>query len=323
MRRLVLALTALIALASMAGAAETVRLGVQATGTVKWELSAMQALGLDIANGVTLEIREVADAKAGQLALQAGAVDIILSDFVFVSVARSKGSDLTLVPHSLAVGGLLVDPAAGIKALSDLKDKRLAVSGSPVDKSFVILSAAYRKATGGNLADDAQLRFGAPPLVNELFQNGEADAALNLWNWNARAIAAGKTELVSIPALLQSLGIAQTPPLLGWTFSDGWAKAHPAAIKGFLDASFATKERLQRDDALWDNLKPLMQVDETPALFPLLRDAYRAGIVGSYDPAATGPAEDLFSILVATGGLDLAGGLTSLYPGTFWAGYRR
>jgi NitT/TauT family transport system substrate-binding protein len=320
---LALAFAAVLAGASFASANETVRLGVQATGTVKWELSAMQALGLDAQNGVTLDIREVADAKAGQLALQAGAVDIILSDFVFVSVARSKGSDLTLVPHSLAVGGLLVDPAAGITALADLKGKRLAVSGSPVDKSFVILSAAYRKATGTNLADDATLRFGAPPLVNELFEKGEADAALNLWNWNARAIAAGKTELVSVPALLRSLGIADTPPLLGWSFSETWAKAHPLAIKGFLDASFATKERLQRDNALWDSLKPLMQVADQPDLFPLLRDAYRAGIVSAYDPAATGPAEDLFSILVATGGLDLGGGLTSLYPGTFWAGYRR
>lgn len=323
MRPLFILLAALFALTGLARATETVRLGVQATGTVRWELSAMQALDLDTANGVTLDIREVADAKAGQLALQAGAVDIILSDFVFVSVSRAKGSDLTLVPHSLAVGGLLVDPAAKIAGLADLKGKRLAISGSPVDKSFVILSAAYAKATGRKLADDAELRFGAPPLVNELFGKGEADAALNLWNWNARAIAAGKVELVSIPALLQSLGIAETPPLLGWTFSEAWAKAHPAAIKGFLDASFATKTRLLRDDALWDDLKPLMQVDETPALFPLLRDAYRGGIVSTYDPAATGPAEDLFTILVATGGLDLGGGLTSLYPGTFWAGYRK
>lgn len=318
---LVLALAALVTFAGLAGAAETVRLAVQATGTVRWELSAMQALGLDAANAINLEIREVADARAGQLALQTGTVDIILSDFVFVSVARAKGSDLTLVPHSLAVGGLLVDPQAGIAGLADLKGKRLAVSGSPVDKSFVILSAAYRKETGGTLADDAVLRFGAPPLINELFEKGEADAALNLWNWNARAIAGGKIELVSIPDLLQSLGITETPPLLGWTFSEAWAKAHPAAIKGFLDASFATKQRLQRDGALWDTLKPLMQVDGQPALFPLLRDAYRAGIVASHDPAATGPAEDLLGILLATGGLDIAGGLSSLYPGTFWAGY--
>ncbi len=318
-----LALAATLALTGFATAAETVRLGVQATGTVRWELSAMQALGLDTANGVALEIREVADARAGQLALQAGAVDIILSDFVYVSVARSKGSDLTLVPHSLAVGGLLVDPDAGIGAIADLKGKRLAVSGSPVDKSFVILSAAYRKQTGGDLGGDAVLRFGAPPLINELFERGEADAALNPWNWNARAIARGKVELVSIPALLQSLGVTDTPPLLGWTFSEAWAEAHPAAIKGFLDASFATKEQLKRDDALWDNLKPLMQVDAQPELFPLLRDAYRAGIVASYDPKATGPAEDLFAILVATGGLEVGGGLANLYPGTFWAGYRK
>ena len=73
-----------------------------------------------------------------------------------------------MVPHSLTVGGLMVDPAAGIASIADLKGKTIAVSGSPVDKSFVILAADYTKQTGGTLVDDATTRFGAPPLVNEL-----------------------------------------------------------------------------------------------------------------------------------------------------------
>lgn len=322
MRRLARVLAVLLLMSGVAAAAETVRLGVQATGTVRWELAAITALGLDKANDIAIDIREVADARAGQLALQAGAVDIILSDFVFVSIQRAKGADLTLVPHSLAVGGLMVEPSAGIASIADLKGKRLAVSGSPVDKSFVILSAAYQKRTGRPLSDDATIRFGAPPLVNELFAKGEADAALNLWNWNVRAASAGKIELVSIPALLETLGLEATPPLLGWTFSESFAKAQPAAIKGFLDASFAAKTALATGDAAWDAARPLMNAGDE-ATFTRLRNAYRLGIVASYDPAATGPAEDLFTLLAATGGSDLVGGTTNLYPGTFWPGYRR
>ena len=76
-----------------------------------WEAAAMHELALDEINDIKLKIREVADSKAGQVALQAGKVDVILSDFVWVSLQRDQGADFTFVPHSLAVGGLMA--AAG------------------------------------------------------------------------------------------------------------------------------------------------------------------------------------------------------------------
>lgn len=95
-------------------------LGVQATGTVKWELAAMAALGIDKKHLLELDVRDVADSKAGQIALQAKEVDVILSDFVWVSIQRHEGNMVTMVPHSLTVGGLMVDPAAGINSVADL-----------------------------------------------------------------------------------------------------------------------------------------------------------------------------------------------------------
>ena len=53
---------------------------------------------------------------------------------------------VTMVPHSLTVGGLIVDPAAGIASVADLKGKTIAVSGSPVDKSYVILARRVQQA---------------------------------------------------------------------------------------------------------------------------------------------------------------------------------
>src|SRR5690606_39316704 len=57
--------------------AHELTLALQATGTAKWELAAMQALGLDRAHDLTLTIRDVADSRAGQIALQAGEADVI------------------------------------------------------------------------------------------------------------------------------------------------------------------------------------------------------------------------------------------------------
>src|SRR6201999_946808 len=107
-----------------------------------------------------------ADSPAGQVALQAKAADVVLSDFVWVNLQRHQGNLVTMVPHSLAVGGLMVDPKAGINSIADLKGKTLAVSGSPVDKSFVILAADYKKQTGGTLTDHADVKVADPPLGN-------------------------------------------------------------------------------------------------------------------------------------------------------------
>ena len=267
--------------------------------------------------------RDVADAPAGQVALQAKAADIVLSDFVWVNLQRHQGNMVTMVPHSLTVGGLMVDPGAGIKTLADLKGKTLAVSGSPSDKTFVILSADYAKQTGGKLADDATIKFGAPPLVNEIFTGGQAQASLNLWNWNSRAKLAGKTQLISAGQMLSDLGVTETPPLLGWTFFEDNANAHKDAFKAFLDASFETKQALLTDDSVWDKIRGAMNVKDNDALFKQLRDDYRAGIVQHYIASAMDPAGQAFALMAKYGGKDVVGDVTDLADGTFWKGYHK
>jgi NitT/TauT family transport system substrate-binding protein len=303
---------------SLAQAPLQITLALQATGTGKWELAAMQALGIDKKHNLEVILQDVADSAAGQLALQAKQADVILSDFVWVALQRDHGNMVTYVPHSLTVGGLIVDPAAGIASLADLKGKTLAISGSPVDKSYVILAADYNKLTGGNLNDDAEPRFGAPPLINELITGGQAQASLNLWNWNARAKLAGKTELISVAAMLKDLGVSETPPLLGWAFFDETAKAKPDAIKAYIDASFETKAALLTDDAVWDKIRPAMNVKDDDALFRQLRDDYRTGIVKAFTPGTVTAAREAFEVMAKFGGKETVGDITAIPDGTFY-----
>jgi NitT/TauT family transport system substrate-binding protein len=297
--------------------------GMQESGTAQWEIEVITALGLAEKHNLDLELRPLADSRAGQIALQAGAVDVILSDFVWVSIQRNQGNMVTMVPHSLAVGGLMTAPDSGIDGVEDLPGHTVAVAGGPVDKSWITLQAFYNSVTGGNLLDEVEARYGAPPLVNELLASGQADATLNFWHWNARAKAAGEVEVISVAEMLSEMGVGDQPPLLGWTFTDATAQAKPEAIRAFLDASFEAKDLLLNDDAVWQDLRELMGAAEDDALFTVLRDDYRAGIVTSYDPDAMDSAERSFALMAQYGGAELVGDVPTLAEGTFWEGYSR
>jgi NitT/TauT family transport system substrate-binding protein len=329
MRHLVVRLAAALAFAGAAAAAwaqpadGTIRLALQEGGTAAWEAAAMHELGLDVAHGIALDIRPVADSKAGQVALQAGEVDAILSDFVWVSIQRHQGADFTFVPHSLAVGGLMAMPGSPVASVADLDGTVLAVAGGPVDKSYLVLQAYYKARTGKVLPDAIEAKFGAPPLVNELLQKGEAQAALNFWHFNARARVAGAAELISVKDMLADLGLSRQPPLLGWTFSEANAKARPEEFRRYLDASFDTKQHLLTDDAVWDKIRPVMKVGDDDALFLALRDAYRAGIVTGYGAADIDAAAESYAIMAEFGGKELIGDNPDIAAGTFWDGYRK
>ena len=306
-----------------AQALDTLVVGVQEAGTVQWEIETIKALGLDSKHGLALDIRPLADSRAGQIALQAGEVDVILSDFVWVSIQRARGNMVTMVPHSLAVGGLMVPAGSEIAKVEALKGKTIAVAGGPVDKSWVILQAYYNSVTGQKLVDDVSANYGAPPLINELLSNGKVDAALNFWQWNARAKVAGATELLAVSDMLAALGVTQQPPLLGWTFSEATAEAKTTAVAAFLDASFDAKAALLSDDGAWAGLQSLMGAQDDDTLFLQLRDDYRAGIVTHYDPDATDAAEQAFALMAKFGGSELVGDSETLAAGTFWHGYSR
>lgn len=316
--------TAWFATSAFGPEALTITLALQEGGTASWEIAAMQAAGLDEYHHIKVEVRGVADSRAGQVALQAGEVDAILSDFVWVSTQRNQGADFAIVPHSLAVGGLMVDPNGPVKAVADLEGKTLAVAGGPVDKSYIVLQAYFNAKTGKVLPDVITAEFGAPPLVNEMLIGGQAQAALNFWHFNARAKLAGMEQIISVKDMLAELGVSKQPPLLGWVFSEKVARAKKDEIQRFLDASFATKDKLLADDAIWDTIRPSMgPAAEDDALFVALRDAYRAGIVTSYGESDIKAATESFALIAKYGGTDAIGDKPDLAAGTFWSGYSK
>lgn len=325
----------LLGFAAQAAQPATIRVGVLQFGTVNWELEAMQRGGFAEREGLRIEVVPLALKDAANVALLGSAVDVIVNDWIWVARQRAEGRDFTFVPYSLAVGGLLVRPDAGIQSFADLRGKRLGIAGGPLDKSWLLLRAHARRVVGEDAAQWLQPDFVAPPLLNELMLRGELPAGLNFWHYAARLRAAGMQPLLEMDDILATLDVHGELPLVGWVFRESWAQEAPQRIESFLRASAATKRELMASDAAWLALRPMMKAEDDATFFAL-RDGFRAGIPSAQLQAgwtagdaadgadgAEAAAAQVFHILAQEGGRALVGEARALAPGTFWRGSGR
>jgi NitT/TauT family transport system substrate-binding protein len=298
-----------------------VRIGVLKFGTVSWELDVIRRHQLDRANGFALEATELAGKDGSAVALQGGAVDVILTDWLWVAKRRALGGDFTFSPHSHATGGLMVRRDAGIKSIADLRSRKIGIAGGPVDKSWLVLRAYAKKIAGLDLVRDAAPLFAAPPLLNEILKKADIPAAINFWQYNARLPETDYLELVRVEDMLPALGVPARTPLLGWVFSDAWSAKNPALLRGFLAAAKAAREKLAASADEWQAIAPLVHAEDA-AMLERLRQAYRRGIADvqadaqTSDPVAA--AQRLLELLTAFGGIDEAPPGGRVPQGTFF-----
>ena len=295
-----------------------IRLGVLKFGTVNWELDAMLHNGFAAAEGVNLTIVALANKNATSVALQSGDVDMIVTDWIWVSRQRAAGADFTFAPYSATVGALMVPPDSSIKNLSDLAGKRVGIAGGPVDKSWVLFKALAKARYDLDLDQQVERVFGAPPLINQQVLSGGVDAAVNFWHYNARLKAAGLREVSAVADTATALGIVERVPMLGYAFSASWAEDQREDVIGFLRASRATKTLLANSTIQWQRLRPRMKAEDD-AVFEALIAGYRAGIPAHWGNKERKAAANLFSVMAKAGGKRLVGDSLSLSPGTFWA----
>jgi NitT/TauT family transport system substrate-binding protein len=313
-----LALAGLLATgAGQAFAQDTVRIGVLKFGTVNWEIDTILHNGLDEANGFKLEMVVLASNDATRIAINAGEVDIIVSDWLFVSRQRAEGMPLTFVPYSTSVGAIMVPPDSDIQTLEDLKGKNIGVAGGPLDKNWLMYQGLAEATHGFDLVAETEQSFGAPPLLMEKLLQGELDATSNYWNYNARLEVQGYREIVSGAEAAQALGAEGAISAIGYVFNEDWANEHKEAMLGFVRASRQAKELLAQSDDEWQRLRPLMNIEED-AVFENTVERYREGIPNR--PVAEEEADTarIYERLAELGGEELVGSATTMAPGTFW-----
>jgi NitT/TauT family transport system substrate-binding protein len=299
-------------------AAAKVRIGTLKFGTVSWELDTLKHHGFDAANGIDLDMVYLAGEDATNVALQAGEVDVIVTDWLWVSRLRSEGADLTLAPYSTAVGAIMVKEESPIGTIADLRDKKIGVAGGPLDKSWLLIQALARRDHGLDLSAENEIVFGAPPLMSEKAMQGELDAVLNFWHFCARLEANGFRRVTGASEAATALGASGPVSAIGYVFHEAWADENPDAAKGLVKASAQAKDVLAKSDDEWLRLAPLARAEG--AELEKLRDRYREGIPRRPITEEEADAGKLYRVLAEIGGEKLVGSAPEMAPGTFWRG---
>ena len=312
-----------VAVAQAAEPVSKIEIAVLKFGTVSWALDTIQANGLDKAEGIELDITPLASTQATTLGLQGGSMDVVATDWLWVSRQRTAGADFTFVPFTTALGAIMVPPDSPIKTLADLKGKTLGVAGGPLDKSWLLIVAYALRTANIDLRTATTQEFGAPPLLAERAKQREIDAVLNFWPYAARLEAEGFTQLIGLEDVVRELGAKGEVSMVGYVFGEGWADKNLEEIQGFIRAAAKANELLATSNAEWDRLRPLMAANDptfTDATFEALRRRYREGIPERSADADEADAKVLYQFLRELGGKKLVGSGTELAPGTFWHG---
>jgi NitT/TauT family transport system substrate-binding protein len=312
------ALTAFLVLAgaTSAAAADRIRLAVQKTGTLAWELDVIKTHGLDRKLDLVIEPIELASTEAGKIALKGGSADLMLSDWLWVARERSLGDGLVFYPSSSTLGAVMVPAQSPIRELIDLKGKKLAVAGGPLDKSWLLLQALARRA-GVDLRKQATVVYGAPPLLTEKALQGEIDATLTFWNFCADLESKGQRRAIAMDDVMKGLGAKGPVAIVGYTFDSSWATRNRSAVDRFLDAARQAKEILASSEAEWHRLAPRIRVTDANAL-AIYRQRYGEGIVRRPIAEEEADARALYLVLAEIGGAELVGPARQLAAGTFY-----
>jgi NitT/TauT family transport system substrate-binding protein len=305
-----------LGLSGAACAADVIRVAVQKTGTVAWEIAAMKALGLDKAAGLDVETTELASTGAGKIALQGGEADIIVSDWLWVARERSLGDKLLFTPYSNALGAVMAAKGSPVHSLADLAGRSIGVAGGPLDKSWLMAQAAARKE-GRDLAQSARPAYGAPPLIAEKLADGELDSALEFWNFCVDLETRGFHRAIEMSDIEKALGARGQVAMTGYVFTEDFARKHGDALRRYLAAAARSREALSSDPSAWAPIKSRLHLADDSAL-ETYRRRYIEGIPKRSVAEEAEDAKALYRAIVANGGKDLVGDAPELDASLFF-----
>ena len=241
----------------------------------------------------------------------------MLSDWLWVARERALGDSLVFYPSSSTLGAVMVPAQSPIREIADLKGRKLAVAGGPLDKSWLLLQALARRS-GVDLRRQATVVYGAPPLLSEKALQGETDATLTFWNFCADLEGKGYQRAIGMDSVMKGLGAKGPVAIVGYTFDGAWAARNRSTVDRFLDGGAAGQGHPRRRPRPNGSGSRRASASPTRRRFAIYRQRYGEGIVRRPLAEEEADARALYHVLAEVGGAELVGPARELAPGTFY-----
>ncbi|QLG49195.1 ABC transporter substrate-binding protein [Natrinema halophilum] len=298
-----------------AGDRPVMRARFEHNGSPRYMLYTIKRFGYDHDHDFHLDLQLVSDElddglETVEAKLQDGDADLI--DIDYLSTARERADGASIVafhPYGQTVGGLVTTADSPIEGLNDLSGRRIGVVRRR-DKNWILVRAACREFHGFDPDETATpIEAGSKVELTRLLRDGEVDAVLQFWQIIPEIVEVGPfREVLPMSRLVDRLADSDGPtPISTFLTSEAYLSVHSNAVRGFVGAYRDAVERLQRDDALWDEIGEQLMYEDDPAVVRAVRDRWRAMVVTDWDASTVEGMERLFDRLKTVAGADALG----------------
>ncbi|MCP2339010.1 ABC transporter substrate-binding protein [Actinomadura rupiterrae] len=194
------------------------------------------------AEGLNVKFEPIQGGAIGTQRLMAGSLDVTLSNYVSVFLARDKGTMVKVIADAAEARPdlfpIVVPKDSPIKSVADLKGKRIAVNTLKNVAELAVVSTL--KLNDVDAKDVHFVEFAFPEMPAAL-QKGAADAAL----LTEPFLTGGRAKL-GLRTIADSMtGATANLPIAGWEVSEKFTKQNPHTVAAFQRAI----ARAQRDAA--------------------------------------------------------------------------
>lgn len=294
----------------------TVRFGSIAGASQSYIPILLRDQGIGEKWGFDVEIFELTTTGQQWTGMRTGDFDVSSGSSLDLLRQRNGGLDATAIRGFITFGNPIIASAdAPYETLSDLEGARVGTPSTSL-LDWMIIRTAGIKAQDFDIETDAEPTTAAPPLITELLNEGELDAAFQFSDFTLKPIEEGTVkEVTDVPSLMEQADLDPNAFYLTYNVSDQWREAHPDAVPRLIAAMDEAVELMMTDDSIWPGLAETSGVtdpDLLPAFIEMQREAFRT----SFTREQIEPTQELVDELVEVVGGEPVG-VTEVDPAAF------
>jgi ABC-type nitrate/sulfonate/bicarbonate transport system substrate-binding protein len=279
----------------------TVRFGAVA-GASQAYIPLLLQKGIGAKYGFNVEI--VPLSQVGQLwtGLQTGEFDVSASNFLDLLRQRQAGLGARAIRGFSKFGNpIITTPDKPYEKLSDLTGAKFGTVSTAV-LDWMVIRAAGVKAYGFDVEKDAVPTTASPPLIGELLNKGELDAAWQFSDFTLAPIHEGTMkEITNVAELMTEAGFDPDAFYLTYQLADTWREAHPDAVAPLIAAMDEAVDQMMTDDSVWPELAQYSGM-ENEELLPAFIEMQRNAFDTQFTEDKLAPTQALLDELIAVVG---------------------